>query len=462
MRALGLREAEMPEQTAESKPAEPSADNPIAKNLGPAIMAAATFAVTWLAAGSTDIKPTLTTLAAVVAGICALVTSLLYQRYFSVLALGGEPEVSSERMAYVKLRNNVEQGGKPAITYSRWLTKFLDAVDRFFGDAGVADRILFPRVFGLKMPAPTWTAPALDRCLLLALIYPIASIFVIWAVSGHVGPAEAALGLEPNIPGWQRGITVACIGLAAFTGGRAWSAFESHTKRRPSIKVVTLLAVAFFGWTVFFFYAPVPVVAAAVVATVAVVARGVTGSGALFVFIVSSLAVGWATVGRPIWIREMSTYVAGFVCGTPLLVVGTPFLVFYPESEEGVMTVDRDRQPIFLFLFFVGMISYYFYLARMPPSFQQLLASWEANSSLVLILGLLTLLNAPFDWASLGLTRALLRTHSTISIASPKCHSRGFAGAGSCVGSPAPLVDCPRYRRGIFPARACSGSRRRV
>jgi len=34
---------------------------------------------------------------------------------------------------------------------------------------------------------------------------------------------------------------------------------------------------------------------------------------------------------------------------------------------------------------------------------------WDISGSLILVLGLLTALNAPFDWASLGLTRALLR-----------------------------------------------------
>jgi hypothetical protein len=37
------------------------------------------------------------------------------------------------------------------------------------------------------------------------------------------------------------------------------------------------------------------------------------------------------------------------------------------------------------------------------------LESWVVGGPLLLFLGLLTLINAPFDWASLGLTRALLR-----------------------------------------------------
>jgi hypothetical protein len=61
------------------------------------------------------------------------------------------------------------------------LTKVLDAVYRFFGDAGKAEQTVFPRAFGLKTPAAVWTAPASDRCLLLALIYPIVTIIIIWA-----------------------------------------------------------------------------------------------------------------------------------------------------------------------------------------------------------------------------------------------------------------------------------------
>jgi hypothetical protein len=53
-------------------------------------------------------------------------------------------------------------------------------------------RSLFPHAFGLRTPAPLRTAPAFDRCLLLALLYPILTIFLIWAVSGHVGPFRKA------------------------------------------------------------------------------------------------------------------------------------------------------------------------------------------------------------------------------------------------------------------------------
>jgi hypothetical protein len=78
----------------------------------------------------------------------------------------------------------------------------------------MADRTLFPHAFGLNKPAPLWTVPALDRCLLLALIYPVGTVFVIWAVSGHVGPAEAALGLSNDFVAWQRGLAAGMVGLS--------------------------------------------------------------------------------------------------------------------------------------------------------------------------------------------------------------------------------------------------------
>jgi hypothetical protein len=160
-----------------------------------------------------------------------LVFLFLWGRY-SIVVLGAtkEPEGRYARREYDNLRENLARGGTPARLYQERLTQFLDWIDKFFGDAGRADRTLFPHAFGLKKPAPLWTAPAFDRCLLLALIYPIATIFLIWAVSGHAGPAEAALYLGPDLPGWRRGLAVAAIGLSAFamwrsalaTGWKQW------------------------------------------------------------------------------------------------------------------------------------------------------------------------------------------------------------------------------------------------
>lgn len=59
----------------------------------------------------------------------------------------------------------------------------------------------------------------------------------------------------------------------------------------------------------------------------------------------------------------------------------------------------------FMALFIPGMILACFGAAGWLSS----VPIWQILGPLLLFLGLLTLLNAPFDWFSLGLTRALLR-----------------------------------------------------
>jgi hypothetical protein len=146
----------------------------------------------------------------------APVAFVIYRRYVGVLGAGERPNGSPERLAYDELCENLSGDNLAARLYAKSLSAFLDAVDRFFGDAGKADQTLFPRAFGLNTPAPLWTAPAFDRCLLLAVFYPFLAIIVIWAISGHVGPAEAAFGLAPNISDWRRGLVAALFALGVF------------------------------------------------------------------------------------------------------------------------------------------------------------------------------------------------------------------------------------------------------
>ncbi len=158
----------------------------------------------------------------VIYSLCFAIVLVAYRYYLGLLAQGAAPEGSEERQDYDKLRVSLKGGNLAARLYAKWLTAFLDGVERFFGDAGMVDRTLLPRAFGLKTPASLWTAPAFDRCLLLALIYPIVTIFLIWAVSGQVGPAEAALGLKRNVPGFSRGFGLVAIGILSFAIWRGW------------------------------------------------------------------------------------------------------------------------------------------------------------------------------------------------------------------------------------------------
>jgi hypothetical protein len=201
--------------------AEKSAESAVGRYLGAPIGGALTALITWATAGSGSISPALVSLLAVAGGMGGVALTLLYRRYFAIL--GANRRVAAERQAYDALRDSLAEGNLAARLYAYRLTQFLDWIDRFFGDAGVAERTLFPHAFGLRTPAPLWTAPALDRCLLLALVYPVAAIFIIWVVSGHVGPAEGALRLSSGIVGWQRGLVG---GACAFLIFALWRYIE--------------------------------------------------------------------------------------------------------------------------------------------------------------------------------------------------------------------------------------------
>jgi hypothetical protein len=177
--------------------------------------------LSWLAAQmGVRLSPEFVALIAVVGFIGGVAFALIHQRYATILARQGP----NARAAYNALRRSLTEGGLAARTYAGRLSIALDAVDRFFGDAGMADRTLYRRAFGLRTPAPLWTAPAFDRCLLLAWLYPVATILILWAVSGHVGPAENALGLLSGVPAWWRGAVLVC--MPAMCVG-AWQ-FQRH------------------------------------------------------------------------------------------------------------------------------------------------------------------------------------------------------------------------------------------
>jgi hypothetical protein len=176
----------------------------------------------WVTGGSA-----LAALGKVSLAVCALVLGLVSRRYLGIL--GADPKEPFEWDVYTAMRDSLTKGNLAARLYADQLTRFLDWTDRFFGDAGEADRTLFPHIFGLRTPVPLWTVPAFYRCLLLALIYPIVAIVFVWTVSGHVGPAEAALHLRMYLSAWWRWFSAAAIGISAVA---LWGVARSNGWRR--------------------------------------------------------------------------------------------------------------------------------------------------------------------------------------------------------------------------------------
>lgn len=322
------------------------------------------------------------------------IMALLFGRYVLLLSQGGKPEGSKERRDYVELRDNLNQGGWPAKVYRNNLTALLNGVDRFFLDVDNEGKpnwrmSAFPRAFGLQTPAALWTGAAYDRCLLIALLYPIACIFAIWAISGHVGPAEAALQLPADSEAWRRG---ALLGGAALGGLASWRSTNAR------------------GWARWLWLA--------VAVAVAVAGAVAAGAGAValafgFVFFVTGAGAGAFAVAGAGAITVASTLFASAVAvavavtrtfaGAGASAVAVAVACAFAGAS--FLSTRYKHHGAFLSLFSPLMLAATLAFASYAGAF----AAWETAGPLALFLGLLTLINAPFDWLSLGVTRGLLR-----------------------------------------------------
>ncbi len=379
---------------------ESSESSSVIKAVGHPVAGGLTALLTWLTAGQSGAVSQLwASVLGLVGGVSALAFSLLYGRYSGILASGNKRKTSLERQAYDRLRKSLAEGNGAARLYADWLGIFLDWIEKFFGDAGMADRTLFPHAFGLKKPAPLWTAPAFDRCLLLALIYPIATIFIIWATTGHVGPAEAALDLKPDIPGWRRGLAVAAIGISIFA---AWRYAQTKGGKRRIFSTVAALIFIVAGAvapTVAFAFAGAGAGAGAVAGAFAV---------AVAVFVAFAVAVAFPFAGAVAgaFAVAVAVFVAFAFAGPfPFAVVVAFAVALAAIAVLGQIAIERGWQGPFLAVYLLAGIAACFVAAP----FLAPLETWKEAGPVLLFLGLLTLLNAPVDWLSLGLTRALLR-----------------------------------------------------
>jgi hypothetical protein len=339
----------------------------------------------WLAGGSA-----LATLVSVVLAVCALVLCLIYRRYLGILA--ADRRKPAERRAYEVLRESLIEGNLAARLYADRLTRFLNWVDRVFGDAEKSDRTLFAHAFGLRTPAPLWTATAFDRCLFLALFYPILTIILIWAVSGRVGPAENALQLRPEQSGWVRAAVV--IGVSSILFALKFGPKPEEDK--SFLRVILFVSILFFGFGTLMRLSYL----AGFMATLLIISiSGLNGAAR------GAEAILWV-ITYTVWIGLLDhPSVAGrfdVQSHTAFLVNGSIFVSVLLIARKAAV---RWWRGIFLSLFVPAMIA----TCLADVTLLSYVNGWADIGPPLLFLGLLTLLNAPFDWASLGLTRALLR-----------------------------------------------------
>jgi hypothetical protein len=317
---------------------------------------------------------------------------LLLAYYWYILIGADDPKGSRECADYDALLAKLRSGGTPEAVYRDWLTKALDRVDTFFGDPERNDKSWFARILGLETPGARWTAPAFDRCLLLALIYPIVTIYFVWIWSGHVGVAERALSLwETPSDNWYGGLRRSALGpLVLVVVYAAWR-FGGSTSTAAVLKWLALACIA--GAAIGFDVRGAPVT-----------------SGAAALSLVLLALVGPYRIDGPGVVAGILAFGFGFAVANNAFFYA-PFAFLGGLSVATAVTIaiqigySRSARRWFLLTFFIliTVVPFVGALVLTP------LYRWGQTGPLLLLFGVLTLVNAPFDWFAIGLTRALLR-----------------------------------------------------
>jgi hypothetical protein len=335
-----------------------------------------------------------------VLGILLALGLPFYRYYLRLLDNADTAEGSSDRALYLEFRQRVALGGRPVTLYAEWLCQALCKVDRFFGDhSGYPIAAAPSRWFGLDgESAPIWTSSAFDRCLMLALWYPLVSVFLFWIVTGETGPAEAALRLPPGRELWRRALSLGPIlPLVAYVHmrGRLLARSRWHIMIAYAAASAAAIAGAFAADASDSLVGVVLVIAAGIVVVAGPLAVAVGGAVAVAVAVVLSFAVAATYTGKG--------GSAGGVAG-----IFTFFVAFGVGCAVGAVDI-KCRERRIRGWFHLLLLTVFTALSLALPHRLGVLRSWQEAGQLLYFLGLLTLVNAPFDWLALGLTRGLLR-----------------------------------------------------
>ncbi|WP_413204852.1 hypothetical protein [Rhodospirillum sp. A1_3_36] len=260
--------------------------------------------------------------------------------------------------------------------YRAFLWIGLGCLDRCFGPPKGASR-------------PPWTtawltATSFDRCLVLAVLYPLTFAFLSWTVTGTAGSLGDALGLKDTTAALNRLVSVGFLSILV-------SLFVV-SRRLPGWKSWVAGAFAF----AFAFAFAVTGASAGAVA----VAVAVTGAVAV--------AVTGAVAGAVAGAGAFAVAVAGAGAGA----IAFPVAVAVAVAFTGVIVVLQSTAirhavygPFLVLLWLLLLAAMFILNGTTPPS--------QSSLSVMLGLGLLPLLNAPFDWLSLAVTRTLLTASVT-------------------------------------------------
>ena len=308
--------------------------------------------------------------------------------------------------AFAALRTRLTASETAGAWYRRAMRGAIFLTDRFVGDAGKARKSWRSNAFGLKKAAPLWTAASYDRCLLIALVYPVLCIYAIWAVTGKAGDAGTVLGL---VDGTDIAHIVRVLLILGMVCG-----FTMFVRIIVWKKWLWLAVAATIVVCSTFVFAFADALAGAYL-TVFVVCGTISGAYVVNLVIADAFDEVYAITGT-ISISLAVTYAvveAGSGAGASpnyvnvFSVVAMAAAFAIASAVVGGLGYLRSRVDWHSFDCFFS--AFVLALCLFMPLASVAIFNWQRIGGILYFLPLLTLINAPFDWLALGITRGLLR-----------------------------------------------------
>lgn len=330
---------------------------------------------------------------------------LAFRHYHDILTAAGH-EGSPRHKAYERLRASLTDGGNPAQLYAQWLERAMQAVERGFGEKTPEKPTFIQRAIGLHKSAALWTAPALDRCILFAFIYPQAFLILGWVVTGKVGTAETVLGLAAQSDPLPRYVTLGAIAGAVLGYAKCYETLRRRGVREDAGLVSAFRFALWFALLVgsslmidHLLNHGVGAIGGAVILTSSVV--GAIGGDVLIAVLAGFVG---AAVGIGV-LLQFGQFSAAIAAAIATVAIGFLHSAFGGKGSLWDNLRQRLRHNVVFWWFFLaaGLCTDGAFAKLLPAT-----DAWPVMGPILLYYGLLPLLNAPFLWFSVGMTRALL------------------------------------------------------
>ena len=263
-------------------------------------------------------------------------------------------------------------------------------------------------------PPNPWSGAAYDRCLLIAVVYPIGAAAAGWIAFGSGGAMANLIGLADSGNGWFRifQILYLCIVVALI-----FYSMRRNTKGylRLLSYITSFFLILGFATISSYLFSEERVVFA--VAFAGAGAAAFTGAGTIAligaIVVATAIAVAYVVFGFSVFTGVVAFAIAFSIAFSVVFAVEFAFAfafafvltIVFALAFLAIVARQLDRFGVFL----AGLTAFYFITLLVVAHAAGYGGDGTRRFSLLIGIGLLPLVNAPFDWLSTGLTRFLLR-----------------------------------------------------